>query len=86
MHQVVTNVGLIIAFYDFIEIKEAKILAGDGRAHFKIVFRMIAFQPYPGEILQGLVSGSDSVGLLISLEFIHDIRIPLTSLREPKGL
>lgn len=61
--QVVPTVGLIIAFYEFVQIKEAKILAGDGRAHFKVVFRMIVFQPFIGEILQGTVSGSDSVGL-----------------------
>lgn len=83
--RVVQDVGFVIAFYDFIEIKEAKIYAGDGRAHFKVDFRMVVFHPFIGEILQGIVTGSDSVGLHVSMDFFQDIRIPSVLLREPKG-
>ncbi|CEL93173.1 unnamed protein product [Vitrella brassicaformis CCMP3155] len=81
--RIIPDVGLVIAFYDFLRMGDAPIFPGNGSVHFNCRFRLVAFRPFKGEILTGRLVRSAPEGLTVSLGFFEDIRIPCTLLREP---
>jgi len=86
--RVVPNVGLCVAFYDFVEIREANVYPGDGKkscgeAYCKVEFRLITFAPALDEWLVGTIANSTQAGLSVSLGFFADIEIPSVNLRTP---
>lgn len=57
-----------------------------GEAHFKVVFRLMVFQPKVGEWLVGTILSSDyNEGIKIDLGFFQDVIIPKFNLRAPYG-
>ncbi|KAJ1610544.1 RPB7 subunit of the RNA polymerase III [Cryptosporidium canis] len=85
LNKVVKNAGLMIYFIGFDDIGHAEI-DDDGGLLYSVTFKMIAFKPYIGEIIEGVVIGSDSTGLTVSLGFFNDVKIPCSDLREPKSI
>jgi len=86
--RVIPGVGLVIAFYDFLSIRDAFIFPGDlrdsqGEAACTVVFRLVVFQPAIDQILIGTISHSTTNGLQISLNFFGDVEIPSHALRRP---
>ncbi|KAH7646936.1 RPB7 subunit of the RNA polymerase III [Cryptosporidium bovis] len=86
INKIVKNAGLITTFVGFDEVGYAEIDYDSGALMFKVSFQMIAFRPYAGEVIEGVIIGSDSTGLTISLGFFSDIKIPCSDLREPKSM
>eukprot|EP01132_Coremiostelium_polycephalum_P011828 gene11828-14468_t len=50
--------GLFIALYDILGTGDSYVYSGDGGAHLMVRFRMIAFKPFVGEIMEGVIKKS----------------------------
>eukprot|EP00730_Choanoeca_flexa_P014167 TRINITY_DN6095_c0_g1_i1.p1 TRINITY_DN6095_c0_g1~~TRINITY_DN6095_c0_g1_i1.p1 ORF type:complete len:210 (+),score=58.98 TRINITY_DN6095_c0_g1_i1:150-779(+) len=81
-NKVIYKLGLVICLFDIQEIQESHIFPGDGSAHVFVKFRLIVFRPFVGEYLQGVIEGSTSEHIKVSLNFFRDIFIPSHSMRE----
>jgi len=86
--RVVPSIGLCVAFYDFVDIKEAHVYPGDGKkscgeAYCKVEFHLVVFSPSLDEWLIGSITGSSQAGLSVSLGFFADVEIPSPNLRTP---
>lgn len=82
-NRVIADVGLCICVQDFKTVEDAIIYPADGGAHHRVVFRLLVFRPFVGEVVLGTISGSNDEGLRISVEFFHDIKIPHFLLPQP---
>ncbi|XP_050497959.1 DNA-directed RNA polymerase III subunit RPC8 [Diabrotica virgifera virgifera] len=82
-NKVVLNVGLCIALYDIINLKESFIIPGDGASHTRVNFRFIVFRPFIEEILVGKIRSCSQEGVHVTLGFFEDIIIPPTALQHP---
>lgn len=82
-NKVVHNVGLCIALWDLIEIKDSYLFPGDGASHTVVHFRYVVFRPHMDEILVGRIKGSSKDGVQVSLGFFDDILIPSDALQYP---
>ncbi|PFH31530.1 RNA polymerase Rpb7, N-terminal domain-containing protein [Besnoitia besnoiti] len=85
LNKVVADCGLAVALYELRRIQSATIRSGDGSARYKVDFALVFFRPFQGEILEGVLTHSDSHGLRLSLGFFDDVFIPASALREPRG-
>ena len=86
--RVIPAVGLVIALYDFLSVKDAFIFPGDlrdsqGEAACTVVFRLIVFQPTSDQLMIGRIVRSTTAGLHVSLNFFGDVEIPSHALRMP---
>mmetsp|Transcript_95529 Transcript_95529/g.169629 ORF Transcript_95529/g.169629 Transcript_95529/m.169629 type:complete len:200 (+) Transcript_95529:89-688(+) len=86
--KVIPNVGLVVEFYNFVQVKDALVYPGDGKnscgeAWVKVEFNLIVFRPAVDEWMVGSVAGSTKRGLLVSLGFFQDVEIPSANLRTP---
>lgn len=81
-NRVLHNVGLCVRVYDIESCSDAIVHAvQDGAAQTRVVFRIVVFRPYRGEVLTGRVSSSSQdAGIRVSLEFFDDVVVPPTSL------
>ncbi|XP_039115387.1 DNA-directed RNA polymerase III subunit RPC8 isoform X1 [Dioscorea cayenensis subsp. rotundata] len=86
LDKVISNLGLCISVYDIRSIDGGFIVPGDGSATYKVVFRLVMFQPFVGEILSGKIERSDATGLHVSLGFFSDIFIPAHLIVQPSEL
>lgn len=77
LDKVVANLGLCISVYDIRSVDGGFIFPSDGAATYKVVFTLIVFRPYVGEVIIGKVKESDENGLRISLGFFEDIHVPV---------
>jgi len=82
-NKVLVDVGLCICVNDFKTVEEAIIYPSDGGAHHRVVFRVIVFRPFIGEIAVGTISGADENGIKVSLDFFEDVFIPSYLLPQP---
>eukprot|EP01035_Chromulina_nebulosa_P020438 gene20438-26520_t len=82
-NKIIPDVGLVISFFDFIEVGDPYIYPSEGSSHQQVTFRLIVFRPFPGEILCGKVKDSNIDGIKVSLDFFEDIFIPQTLLNDP---
>eukprot|EP00388_Colpodella_angusta_P022179 GDKJ01056612.1.p1 GENE.GDKJ01056612.1~~GDKJ01056612.1.p1 ORF type:complete len:193 (+),score=33.16 GDKJ01056612.1:85-663(+) len=81
--KVLPNVGLVVALYDIVSLREAIVQRLDGKTLMKLTFRIVVFKPFEGEILSGRITSADAFGLSVSVGFFDDIRIPCTKLHAP---
>ncbi|WOL02074.1 DNA-directed RNA polymerase III subunit RPC8 isoform X1 [Canna indica] len=77
LDKVISNLGLCISVYDIQSIEGGFVFPGDGASNYKVVFRLVMFRPFVGEILCGKLKASDADGLHVSLGFFDDIHIPV---------
>lgn len=76
LDKVIQNLGLCISVYDITSIEGGSIFPGAGAPTYQVVFNLIMFRPFPGEIISAKVISLDADGLRLSLEFFDDIYIP----------
>ena len=86
--RVVPDVGLVMALYDIVKVRDAYIFPGDlkdsqGEAACTVVFRVVVFRPKLNELLIGRVHSSTPMGLQVSIGFFQDVTIPVNQLRAP---
>jgi len=82
-NKVILEVGLCVAFYDFLDVQDAYVYPAEGSCHQVVRFRLIVYRPFVGEVLQGEVAHSDADGIRVSMGFFEDILVPARSLRQP---
>lgn len=82
-NKVIAEVGLCIATNDLKEVQDAIIYPADGGAHHRVVFRMLVFRPFVGEVAVGTISDSNANGIRVSLDFFEDVFIPHYLLPQP---
>ena len=61
--QVIPDVGLCIAFYDFLEVGDPFVYPGEGASHQQVRFRVVVFRPFVEEILTGKVINCTADGI-----------------------
>ncbi|XP_057419939.1 uncharacterized protein LOC130714089 [Lotus japonicus] len=83
LDKVIANLGLCISVYDIRSIEGGFIYPGDGAPTYKVVFNLIMFRPFEGEIITAKLLSSDEDGLRLSLGFFDDIYIPAHNLPSP---
>ena len=81
--KVIMDVGMCIALYDVIEVGSSLIHPADGGAHFEVVFRVVVFKPFVGEVVNGRVSACTKAGIEVSLDFFDSIKIPYYNIFQP---
>ncbi|KAK9950976.1 hypothetical protein M0R45_006439 [Rubus argutus] len=83
LDKVIANLGLCVSVYDIQSIKDHFILPNDGHPTLTVVFTLIMFRPFVGEIITAKVLESTADGLRLSLGFFDDIYIPSHRLPTP---
>ncbi|XP_020227635.1 DNA-directed RNA polymerase III subunit rpc8 [Cajanus cajan] len=83
LDKVIANLGLCISVYDIRSIDGGFIFAGDGAPTFTVVFNLIMFRPFVGEIITAKLFSSDADGLRLTLGFFDDIYVPAHHLPYP---
>ena len=73
MNKIIPDVGLCIAFYDFIEVGDPYIYPSEGSVHQYVKFRLVIFRPFPSEIIIGKVVDCNKEGLMVSIGFFDNI-------------
>jgi len=68
-NRVVHNVGLCIRLFDILEAGEPFVLPNDGSTYTRVVFRMVVFRPYIGEVLIGKIRHSSAEGITGEVPF-----------------
>ncbi|GMH53547.1 hypothetical protein TrST_g6839 [Triparma strigata] len=81
--KVIMDVGLCIALYDVIRVGSSLIHAADGGAHFEVVFRVVVFKPFIGEVITGTVLNCTKEGIDVTLNFFSKIKIPYYNIFDP---
>ena len=60
------------------------IVPSEGTANYSVVFRVVSFLPFVGEVLVGTLADSDKTGVSVSLgDFYKDVFVPESNLPEP---
>ncbi|XP_068650597.1 DNA-directed RNA polymerase III subunit rpc8 isoform X2 [Aristolochia californica] len=83
LDKVIQKLGLCISVYDIQSAEGGIVLPGEGSSTYKVVFRLVMFRPFVGEVLIGKVEKCDDKGLQLTLGFFNDIYIPEHLLRKP---
>lgn len=81
-NKVVSNIGLAVNIWDIESIKEGLLKPGDGGAYVEIVFRLVVWKPFVGEVLEGSVSDCTVEGIKVKFNFFDEIFIPKNYLFE----
>lgn len=83
LDKVIEDLGLCISVYDIISIDGGFVVAGEGAPTYMVVFRLIMFRPFVGEVISAKLKESDTNGLCLTLGFFDDIYIPVDALPKP---
>lgn len=75
-NKVIQNIGLCVCMYDLLEHSEGLIGHGTGFVNVNVVFRLVVFRPFKGEVITGRISSATAQGIKLSVEFFHDILVP----------
>lgn len=81
-NKVITNLGLAVAVWDILEIKDGLLKPGDGGSYVEVKFRLVIWKPFVGEILTGWVADCSSEGIKVHMKFFNEIFIPKAYLFE----
>ena len=77
------NHGLGIMVSKLDDVGAPRIFQEDGGTYVKVKCRLIVFNPYINEIIQGEVAYCDKSGIRISLGFFEQVFIPFTNISAP---
>lgn len=83
VNKVIPNVGLGIAFFDYVSVGEPYLYPAAGSAIRLVVFRLVVFRPFIGEVITGRVTRMSKDGLAVSIDFFDDITISGAQLQNP---
>ncbi|XP_074319591.1 uncharacterized protein LOC141656551 [Silene latifolia] len=86
LDKIISKLGLCVSVYDILSIDGGFVLPDNGAPTYTVVFRMIMFRPYIGEIIEGKLLESDTKGVRLSLGFFEDIYVPSYALQQPAHL
>lgn len=86
LDKVIADLGLCISVYDILNIEGGSIFAGDGASTYTVLFRLIMFRPFVGEVIAATLKESDANGLRLSLGFFDDIYVPAHLMPNPSRL
>uniref|UniRef100_A0A803LML4 DNA-directed RNA polymerase subunit n=1 Tax=Chenopodium quinoa TaxID=63459 RepID=A0A803LML4_CHEQI len=86
LDKVIAKTGLCVSIYDIKSIDGGFVLPVDGAPTYTVVFRMVMFRPYVGEIIAAKLKNSNKKGLQLSLGFFDDIYIPAFALPDPSHI
>ncbi|KAF3449692.1 hypothetical protein FNV43_RR10423 [Rhamnella rubrinervis] len=81
--KVIANLGLCISVYDIRSITGGFIFPSEGSATYTVVFTLIMFRPFVGEIIAAKLKESNVNGLRLSVGFFDDIYVPVHLLPDP---
>lgn len=86
--RMVPNLGLVVAVYDILRLKDPFIFPGDfresqGEAACTVVFRLVVFRPSPGEVLLGKIKSNSTAGISINVSDLLDVEVPAQFLQQP---
>ncbi|EJD07480.1 uncharacterized protein FOMMEDRAFT_143872 [Fomitiporia mediterranea MF3/22] len=84
-NRVLHDVGLCICVFDIAQAGEGKVRYGDGCLWHRVVFRMVVFRPFSGEVILAKVKSSDEEGIRLSIGFFDDMHIPPSYLPAPSA-
>lgn len=85
VNKVLNDVGLGIAFFDFLYIGEPYLYPGAGSAIRLGRFRIVMFRPFVGEVMTGHVVEANKDGIKVSLDFFEDIFISGSHMQNPSS-
>ncbi|KAL1202071.1 hypothetical protein V5N11_015014 [Cardamine amara subsp. amara] len=77
------KLGLCVSIYDIKSVEGGLVLPGDGAATYKVVFRVIVFRPFVGEVISAKFKESDANGLRLTLGFFEDIYVLVPHMPKP---
>ncbi|KNA10726.1 hypothetical protein SOVF_141600 [Spinacia oleracea] len=86
LDKVIAKAGLCISVYDIKSIDGGFVLPVEGAPTYTVVFRMVMFRPYIGEIITTKLKNSNLKGLQLTLGFFDDIYVPSYALPEPSHM
>jgi DNA-directed RNA polymerase III subunit RPC8 len=72
-----------VTLYEIVSIEGGTVYPGEGSAHFHVVFRVVVFRPFLGEVLEGKLKKADRSGIYVSCGFFEDVFVPEHLLQEP---
>lgn len=55
LDKVIPELGLAVTIYDVLSVEGGHIYPNDGAAYFKVVFRLVVFRPFAGEVVVGKI-------------------------------
>ncbi|CAN6441090.1 unnamed protein product [Victoria cruziana] len=84
--KVIKDLGLCVSIYGLKSIDGGFILPGEGASTYTVVFGVVMFRPFVGEVIIGKIKSSDDTGLCLSLGFFEDIHVPNDALPQPSKL
>ncbi|KAL0654476.1 hypothetical protein Bca4012_097167 [Brassica carinata] len=79
----VLSIGLCVSIYDIKSAEGGFVLPGDGAPTYKVVFIIVVFRPFVGEVIAARFKESDSNGLRLTLGFFEDIYVPAPLIPRP---
>ncbi|KAF3570162.1 hypothetical protein F2Q69_00063721 [Brassica cretica] len=79
----VLSIGLCLSIYDIKSAEGGFVLPGDGAPTYKVVFIIVVFRPFVGEVIAARFKESDSNGLRLTLGFFEDIYVPAPLIPRP---
>ena len=62
-NKILQDVGLCICLYDLLDCSEGFVQHSNGSVYYKVVFRLVIFRPFVGEILFGKVKTCNPDGI-----------------------
>ncbi|KAL8140100.1 hypothetical protein V2J09_006121 [Rumex salicifolius] len=83
LDKIIPKLGLSVSIYDIADIQGGFVLASEGAPTYKVIFRLIVFRPFVGEVISAKIKESTKDGLQLTLGFFDDIYIPSSYLPDP---
>ena len=81
--RVVPQLGLAVALYDITKLGQAILRQGSPDHEVKVVFRLVIFRPFVGEVITGTtISCGREAGIRVSMSFFDDIYVHPERFRE----
>ncbi|KAF2085684.1 DNA-directed RNA polymerase III 25 kd polypeptide [Saccharata proteae CBS 121410] len=75
-NKVIQEVGLCICLRDILKSSEGLIGHGTGIVNVNVVFRLVVFRPFKGEVIEGKISAADHTGIHVQVDFFDEIFVP----------
>ncbi|CAL0330810.1 unnamed protein product [Lupinus luteus] len=76
LDKVISNLGLCVSLYHIISIEGGYIFPSDGAPTYTVVFNLVMFRPFVGEVIAAKLLASNAHGLRLSVGFFDDIYVP----------
>ncbi|CAA0823173.1 Elongation factor 1-alpha 2 [Striga hermonthica] len=83
LDKVIQDLGLCVSLYDIQYINGGSVYPGDGASTHTVVFRLVMFRPFVGEVISARLMESTKDGLRLSLGFFEDVYVPVPCLNSP---